>query len=150
VFQSPEGDSSLFYPEGERLEIPGLSFQSPEGDSSLFYWPRSDGIKRAAPRFSPPKGIRLFSTRSAVPETLDCILVSVPRRGFVSFLPEGIKAVRVKGESFSPPKGIRLFSTKLRVGSHHPQTLGFQSPEGDSSLFYLGLTRRSSSSSSDD
>ena len=68
-------------------------FQSPEGDSLFFYY------------FVMVQTIR------------DRISVSVPRRGFVVFLPASLGSrVARSGGSFSPPKGIRCFSTSERKG----------------------------------
>jgi len=66
AFQSPEGDSLFFYllPE-QRFESPSPEFQSPEGDSLFFYdgrGPEVYGRGGANQGFSPPKGIRCFST----------------------------------------------------------------------------------------
>jgi hypothetical protein len=66
-FQSPEGDSYLFYPTawGRQYVLEKAArFQSPEGDSYLFYPKQGGGLSREILRFSPPKGIRTFSTRS--------------------------------------------------------------------------------------
>ena len=90
TFQSPEGDSLFFYQDlhkkverggikvsvprrgfvvflpgrAERRSLCTCEFQSPEGDSLFFYllrrWPRSRLLGGC---FSPPKGIRCFSTR---------------------------------------------------------------------------------------
>ena len=87
-------------------------FQSPEGDSSLFYAYADQFVDFEDISFSPPKGIRLFSTNLSVPpRTRRKTFVSVPRRGFVSFL----LAINVLVEDGK---------------------VVFQSPEGDSSLFY--------------
>ena len=69
-FQSPEGDSLFFYMwwlvKSAALEKRKETFQSPEGDSLFFYqYLRSlfrFGLLRL--RFSPPKGIRCFSTKT--------------------------------------------------------------------------------------
>ena len=64
-------------------------------------------------RFSPPKGIRCFSTLTA------------------------LRALLRGDRGFSPPKGIRCFSTRLcRDGANRPWGGRFQSPEGDSLFFY--------------
>ena len=85
-------------------------FQSPEGDSLFFYAAGSSGTSRSAAGFSPPKGIRCFSTR----ETL---------------------ALLCSTSCFSPPKGIRCFSTSFKR-RRRQHLLWFQSPEGDSLFFY--------------
>ncbi len=115
--------------------------------------------------FSPPKGIRCFSTRRSWLPRLRSLLVSVPRRGFVVFLltiefypvrrilfqsPEGDSlffylfylildcAIGAALASFSPPKGIRCFSTRLQEERRRIRILlKFQSPEGDSLFFYV-------------
>ena len=65
-----------------------LKFQSPEGDSLFFYKGKRRIPQPAyATRFSPPKGIRCFSTKKK-------------------------RDIEKEGEiRFSPPKGIRCFST---------------------------------------
>ena len=88
AFQSPEGDSLFFYTEGNDGRRGVITeFQSPEGDSLFFYLlgsllghplphvsvPRrgfvvflltfyANDLDQAIIRFSPPKGIRCFST----------------------------------------------------------------------------------------
>jgi hypothetical protein len=114
-FQSPEGDSCLFYlddkAEVNPVVVLNVEFQSPEGDSCLFYV--SEGQQRSS------KGK----------------LVSVPRRGFVSFLPGSPAAPPTEVNCFSPPKGIRVFST-WNSSRRSTYASMFQSPEGDSCLFY--------------
>ena len=75
-----------------------------------------DGGGEAVSGFSPPKGIRCFSTRRTVSICrMVCVGVSVPRRGFVVYLLVGFLAVTVVEYSL---------------------TFMFQSPEGDSLFFY--------------
>ena len=63
-------------------------------------------------RFSPPKGIRCFSTEEGINGKRENLEVSVPRRGFVVFLPPQTRlAEDPELHRFSPPKGIRCFST---------------------------------------
>ena len=87
-FQSPEGDSLFFYRFWGKAGDCDVRFQSPEGDSLFFYQSRRHPPRqKATPRsFSPPKGIRCFSTLLAKQDRLRTPPVSVPRRGFVVFL----------------------------------------------------------------
>ena len=99
--QSPEEDSLFFYvyhvgDDGDHE----VGFQSPEGDS-LFFYPQGSGAVDAAYR------------------------VSVPRRGFVVFLPEGIYKAYFRYQA------------------------SFQSPEGDSLFFYKRLRKSSPRSSAE-
>ena len=117
AFQSPEGDSLFFYETAKcsRCGAKIIEFQSPEGDSLFFY-----------------QEVRRISA-DRMPK------VSVPRRGFVVFLPwVSVKVRRCGQPGFSPPKGIRCFSTKLTKNTQTSSTGGewFQSPEGDSLFFY--------------
>ena len=118
--------------------------------------------------FSPPKGIRCFSTLGGEKCLLGEIQVSVPRRGFVVFLrvrwilpcfrPECQVSVPRRGFvvflrrphphqrfsqnlRFSPPKGIRCFSTWEERDQEIKRFATFQSPEGDSLFFYACLDR---------
>ena len=101
-------------------------FQSPEGDSLFLYLSKLRKITicsilaLAGECFSPPKGIHCFSTR--LPEVwADCgqVQVSVPRRGFIVFLPWRKRPRPSIRRRFSPPKGIHCFSTTgpMVVGS---------------------------------
>ena len=82
--------------------------------------------------FSPPKGIRCFSTQAQVKAEQHARWVSVPRRGFVVFLP----CLDLYGDryrtrkSFSPPKGIRCFSTRFLPAGAARCARGFSPPKG--------------------
>jgi hypothetical protein len=122
-FQSPEGDSSLFYSQSPPCWCWWYSCFSPPKGIRLFSTRLNFSLECSQSRacFSPPKGIRLFSTRNRHRVGAGGTRVSVPRRGFVSFL-RGCA-----GETWSFTEG----------------PFPFQSPEGDSSLFYAdGPTSR--------
>jgi hypothetical protein len=100
----------------------GYSFQSPEGDSCLFYLPLGEpSTEMDGPMgFIPPKGILCFDTRARGRSGfrfLGCPgVVSVPRGGFVPFLPRSIPLTLTRRApwsltGFSPPKGILSFDT---------------------------------------
>ena len=59
--------------------------------------------------------------------------VSVPRRGFVVFLPVNetkLTAKELQGSGFSPPKGIRCFSTSGQILLIMLAVVGFSPPKG--------------------
>ena len=90
-----------------------MSFQSPEGDSSLFYEEEPPSQPDAFQGFSPPKGIRLFSTRGTL--------------------------LRCRGPGvvwFQSPEGDSSLFYDLKDLADAAEAQVFQSPEGDSSLFY--------------
>ena len=89
-------------------------FQSPEGDSLFFYLGHraTPGYRATPERFSPPKGIRCFSTWS-------CLENGRPRaRTWRTLL------------GFSPPKGIRCFSTRRLTVRPHVGQPCFSPPKG--------------------
>ena len=89
-------------------------FQSPEGDSLFFYHRKHGWLK-----------------------TLNSI-VSVPRRGFVVFLPQRRSSRRYeRSERFQSPEGDSLFFYQsITSATSKRARYGFQSPEGDSLFFY--------------
>ncbi len=115
MFQSPEGDSLFFYEEKRNEVVSTINeFQSPEGDSLFFYLcaQRSHEGKEDA-SFSPPKGIRCFSTMFA-DNTLDKIndTFQSPEGDSLFFYTERLPLRSSRFcRRFSPPKGIRCFST---------------------------------------
>ena len=159
-FQSPEGDSLFFYLcQNCGKTFKQYEFQSPEGDSLFFYYmAQVERVYGQAIGFSPPKGIHCFSTQRkevrmfrtlqhvSVPRrgfivflpTEACTAVtassrvSVPRRGFIVFLPAEIEACteRTIPSSFSPPKGIHCFSTRSAGTRANSGPSRFSPPKG--------------------
>ena len=113
TFQSPEGDSLFFYAKCSNCGVAYVvPFQSPEGDSLFFYQatPSSGELRKAV--FQSPEGDSLFFYDTRRDGQGVSGHVSVPRRGFVVFLPSGRVSKRHRDAGFSPPKGIRCFSTR--------------------------------------
>ena len=67
--------------------LASVAFQSPEGDSLFFYQIMGETTESFTVRFSPPKGIHCFSTQEEGNVNMEEGFVSVPRRGFIVFLP---------------------------------------------------------------
>ena len=88
MFQSPEGDSLFFYEKAlDVARVDARSFQSPEGDSLFFYEKALDVARVDARSFQSPEGDSLFFYARRLLGDADTERVSVPRRGFVVFLP---------------------------------------------------------------
>ena len=92
MFQSPEGDSLFFYVRQSMSVLASTgSFQSPEGDSLFFYQANVSAIVPGRVKvfaFQSPEGDSLFFYSQLVAFRLRrSARVSVPRRGFIVFLP---------------------------------------------------------------
>ena len=94
-------------------------FQSPEGDSLFFYVSKSGRGNERVHRFSPPKGIRCFST---------CYLH---------------EQQWLRENAFQSPEGDSLFFYVMAKPTGTPEYAQFQSPEGDSLFFYLRVCFKS-------
>ena len=168
LFQSPEGDSLFFYlrrlrhrKEVRFVSVPRRGFVVflPGGKNAHFQVPKT--------RFSPPKGIRCFSTREGIPVNKASAKGFSPPKGIRCFSTHVLSmGLRLTALGFSPPKGIRCFSTwpivllmawcaallvsvprrGIRCFStssnkqfNTSMRITFQSPEGDSLFFYQRL-----------
>jgi hypothetical protein len=138
-FQSPEGDSCLFYTIQVQVgsNLPENEFQSPEGDSCLFYSSPIGKNRQNSPKVSVPRRGFVSFLRLTACGPSPGGSVSVPRRGFVSFLPSPVREPAAPRSPVSVPR--RGFVSFLRCaaprGAHEGPEM-FQSPEGDSCLFY--------------
>ena len=142
LFQSPEGDSLFFYTNTTfSFVLYEKGFQSPEGDSLFFY--KTNGVMPAAfsASFQSPEGDSLFFYKGTKGGGVEFLLVSVPRRGFVVFLPSsGIGGTEMLLYKFQSPEGDSLFFYQETALASIWGRCWFQSPEGDSLFFYVVVT----------
>ena len=114
-FQSPEGDSLFFYPKVtfSKAMLVKQIVSVPRRGFVVFL--RGTGVHQETwldiPCFSPPKGIRCFSTQISgrCPMTAQELHVSVPRRGFVVFLHGAVGRRSCPWPMFQSPEGDSLF-----------------------------------------